>query len=287
MLERLTDDPAAFVRRAYTQVPHSVPGGCRDLVDRGTWDVLAAILDRGPDEVMVARQGERWPGEGPVDGARGRALFADGWTVAVFNAQEHDEGLAGIAAGFEADLGGPVNVHVYATPAGGHGFTWHYDAEEVFVLQTQGRKELGLRKNTVNPWPLEETLPKSMDVGRERSPVQMTCELHAGDWLYVPAGWWHVARALEDSVSIAVGVMAPSGLDVLDRLREALRDVVGWRRRLPVVGGPGGLDEEAAEATYRTMFEQLGRDVAERLADPSFVRRFLESGTGTVESSRP
>jgi hypothetical protein len=30
--------------------------------------------------------------------------------------------------------------------------------------------------------------------------------LIAGDWLYVPARWWHVAKCVEDSLSISLGV---------------------------------------------------------------------------------
>src|SRR5947199_5431507 len=28
-----------------------------------------------------------------------------------------------------------------------------------------------------------------------------------GDWLYVPRGWWHCARATEDSLSLSIGVL--------------------------------------------------------------------------------
>ena len=44
-----------------------------------------------------------------------------------------------------------IDIHVHCTPAGEHGFGWHYDAEEVFIVLIQGRKEFAVRKNTVNP----------------------------------------------------------------------------------------------------------------------------------------
>jgi ribosomal protein L16 Arg81 hydroxylase len=34
----------------------------------------------------------------------------------------------------------------------------------------------------------------------------MTCALWPGDWLYVPLGWGHAARARRESLSISLGV---------------------------------------------------------------------------------
>src|SRR5690606_27495317 len=114
-------------------------------------------------------------------------------------------------------------------PPGRFGFGWHYDAEEVFILQTVGQKEYSLRKNTVNPWPLEETLPQGMRYEREVMPL-MRCLLQAGDWLYLPSGYWHKAEARELSLSLAVGVMAPAAISILDRLREELLQSLVWRQ---------------------------------------------------------
>ena len=79
--------------------------------------------------------------------------------------------LKKLAAGFEDDFHAPANIHIYATPAGKYGFSWHYDAEEVFIMQTSGRKEYSLRKNTVHPWPLVETIPQDMGYSREIMPL--------------------------------------------------------------------------------------------------------------------
>src|SRR5690606_35223977 len=146
------------------------------------------------------------------------------------------------------------------TPGGRHGFGWHYDAEDVFILQTTGRKEYSLRKNTVNPWPLMETLPANMKYERELMPL-MQCLLAAGDWLYIPHGYWHMGRADEDAISLAVGVLAPSGLDAFDALRTRLVPSMLWRQRLPVSGDAAALDEEALLAEYRARFAELADDL--------------------------
>jgi 50S ribosomal protein L16 3-hydroxylase len=48
-----------------------------------------------------------------------------------------------------------------------------------------------------------------MQFGRETSPL-IASTLVAGDWLYIPRGWWHMARAADDSLSISVGVLSPA-----------------------------------------------------------------------------
>src|SRR5204862_57834 len=128
-----------------------------------------------------------------------------------------------------------IDVHVYCAPGASPGFGWHYDAEDVFILQTVGSKEWWLRKNTVNPWPLVEALPADMRYPREIMPV-LRCHLLAGDWLYIPAGYWHRTQAGEESISLSVGVLAATAVDVYDFLRREVLASLRWRKRLPVAG---------------------------------------------------
>jgi ribosomal protein L16 Arg81 hydroxylase len=37
----------------------------------------------------------------------------------------------------------------------------------------------------------------------------MTATLVAGDFLYIPSRWWHMALCKEDALSISVGLMPP------------------------------------------------------------------------------
>src|SRR6185369_6012407 len=98
-------------------------------------------------------------------------LFGEGWTIVIRSAEKHDAELARLAEGFRADFAAPVNVHVYCTPPERSGFSWHYDPEDVFIVQTHGAKEYQLRKNTVNPWPLLEQMPKDLKYEREVQPT--------------------------------------------------------------------------------------------------------------------
>jgi ribosomal protein L16 Arg81 hydroxylase len=223
-------------------------------------------------DVLVARDGQRVVGATPRNRQEAELLASDGCTILVRNAQRHDAALTELARGFERDLGGLVNIHIYATPAGRFGFGWHYDAEEVFILQTVGQKEYGLRKNTVNPWPLEETLPSDMRYEREIMPL-MRCLLAAGDWLYIPCGYWHKAEAREMSISLAVGVMAPAAIDLIDFLRPRLLDSLRWRQRLPAAGRESNGEE--TNAALRSVAADLAADLQKMLIDEKILGAFL------------
>jgi ribosomal protein L16 Arg81 hydroxylase len=72
-----------------------------------------------------------------------------------------------------------------------------------------------------------------MQYGLEKSPFQATT-LVPGDVLYIPAGMWHMARAIERSLSVSVGVFAPTGIDLLETARAQLLQDPLWRQRMPL-----------------------------------------------------
>lgn len=266
--------PDRFLADYYLKLPYASPGGAAHLQHLGGRELLERLAERTDTDLLLARAGRPYQGPRP-DAARALRLHAEGWTLLVRHAERHDADLAALAGGLDADLGAPVNVHLYATPPGRTGFHWHCDAEEVFIIQTAGVKEYRLRRNTVHPWPVAGELPHGSGAAAEQAPP-MTCTLHAGDWLYIPAGWWHHARAETEALSLAAGLMAPSGMDVLGFLVEHVRDSLPWRQRLPPAGhAAGGRDEVLSR--YREHFRELARDLQDVMGDPLFVRRYLEA----------
>src|SRR5262245_34606236 len=232
VLERLLGPVprSQFWEQHYLKRPFARAGGClpfTGLGDRAAVERLVACPDA--DLVLGRSSGERWDGPRPATPDDLGALLAAGYTVGVRHAERHDPGLAALAGEFHHDFRAPIDVHVYCTPASHPGFGWHYDAEDVFILQTEGAKDWYLRQNTVNPWPLIEALPADMRYERELTPV-LHCRLAAGDWLYLPAGYWHRTRALGDSVSLSVGVRTATALDVYDALRRRLTGSLRWRQ---------------------------------------------------------
>jgi ribosomal protein L16 Arg81 hydroxylase len=258
---------AHFIEEHYLRLPFSGAGSGAADCELGSWETLGRVLQHREVDSLVVRDGRRVEGDSPTNREQAESLAADGCTILVRNAQRHDAGLAELARGFERDFCGPVNIHIYATPAGRYGFGWHYDAEEVFILQTVGAKEYSLRKNTVNPWPLDETLPADMRYEREIMPL-VRCLLRPGDWLYIPCGYWHKAEAKETSISLAVGVMAPAAIDLLDSLRHRLRESLRWRQRLPFAA-------RDAHEQLQSLLPDLAGDLQKALLDEKFLTEYL------------
>lgn len=268
---------AKFVEEYYHKLPFSLNGAARPVCKLGTWEVLGDILGQDDVDVMVVCDGRQYAGPNPVTSEAAQALNGEGYTILVRHAEKHNKELEALATAFRDDFHAPVNIHIYATPPGKYGFSWHYDAEEVFIMQTGGRKEYSLRKNTVNPWPLVETIPHDMQYPRELTPL-MRVLLSAGDWLYIPCGYWHKANARdsdETAISLALGVMSPSAIDVYDFLRGRLLDALLWRQRLPVNGTASPASNDQLVERYRELFEQLADDLAKTLRDERCVSDFL------------
>lgn len=206
MLSRwLADVPLQdFLREAYGREPYARAGAALCALDVLTWQVLDRVLASRPrPDVLVVDRARPHPLPPPRNLAQVQALAQAGFSLVVRKAEAHDPGLRALADDFARELDGAVTLQLFFTPQGRHGFGWHYDAEEVFILQTAGAKEYLLRENTVNPQPSH--VPRDMAYERETSPLR-SCTLLAGDWLHIPSGWWHRANCREHSLSVSVGV---------------------------------------------------------------------------------
>src|SRR5262245_57184077 len=153
--ELLGDTPVSqFIENNYLKLPYARPGGCRSLTHLADWCAIDRILAQPNVDALVGRGGRQWPGGRTPRAHEARGLVAEGYTIGIRQAHKHDPGLDHLAQRFAEALGGVVDVQLYFTPANQPGFGWHYDPEEVFVLQLSGDKEWHLRRNTVHPWPL-------------------------------------------------------------------------------------------------------------------------------------
>lgn len=276
-----------FVEEFFHRQPMTLPGTAAPLCEQVDWDAVCAVLAAEGADVMVVKQGRQLPGVTPLDRASIGNLLVDGHTMLVRHAERHDPRLRDWAEHFRRDFAAEVDVHVYVTPPGQHGFSWHYDAEDVFIIQTAGKKEYSLRKNTVHPWPLVETIPEDMQYPREVMPL-MRVLLAPGDWLYIPNGYWHKAEAGdggEPSISLALGVLSPSAMDVFDHLRTELLSSLLWRGRLPVTGSAASQSAEQCLAQYRELARMLASDLQRTLTDDRFLRGFIERQSGRDEST--
>lgn len=199
----------AFRRDIFHRCAWAQPETAKNALGVLTWETLGEVLAATdpPPDVIVCAKGEKLPFPPPRDLTELRAYMRMGIGLAMRHTQKCHPALAAVAAEFTRAFDGDVQVQVFVTPASTHGFGWHYDAEDVFIAQTAGEKDYYFRENTVEadtPFP-----PKDFQAYHaETSPLQ-TAHLVAGDFLYIPARWWHMALCREDSLSISVGVMPP------------------------------------------------------------------------------
>jgi 50S ribosomal protein L16 3-hydroxylase len=278
MIERLLGDlaPRAFVEQHYTRLPYTKAGAAAGFTSFAGWPAVEAILAAKDVDGFLAKEGAMWEGGRLPPFPEVKRLFGEGHTLVIRNAGKHDPELGRIADGFHRDFEAEVNVHVYCTPPQRSGFGWHYDPEDVFILQTHGAKEYRLRKNTVNPWPLLAQMPKDLRYELESMPL-WSCVLRPGDWLYIPTGWWHSARGVEgDSITLAVGLMTPSAMELLDFLKRELLGSIAWRQRLPVLGAASPASPDDLLKAHQSILKDLGRDLSRLLSDEALARRFLD-----------
>jgi 50S ribosomal protein L16 3-hydroxylase len=265
--------PREFADSHYHKFPYACHGGAAVACGLASKEAVVRWLTQPAADVMIVRRGEQRDHASLLTPAAIVACLEEGCTLVLRHAERLDPDLAGIAAEFQRCFGGDVDVHIYWTPPGTHGFNWHFDAEDVFILQAAGAKEYELRKNTVFPWPTRDTLPADMRYEREIMPL-MRCSLAAGDCLYIPAGYWHRASAISESISLAIGLMSHTRLDVLDYLRARLRGDLQWRERLPVAGAALDGDPDLRQRV-RTVLAQVSADIARTLAGVEAVDDLL------------
>ncbi|KQM59376.1 cupin domain-containing protein [Agreia sp. Leaf210] len=179
-----------------------------------------------------------------------------------------------------ADLGHPVQVNAYVTPASSRGFDPHYDVHDVFVLQIAGEKRWRIH-SPVHPDPLADQ-PWSQHakaVADEATNAPVIDEvLQPGDVLYLPRGWIHSAEALGDtSVHLTIGMSAFTRADLVSQVIAKTRADASLRSSLPL-----GLDLGDPDALAGVLAETLADLVAAIHDDPltpdaaaaSLARRF-------------
>ena len=83
-----------------------------------------------------------------------------------------------------------------------------------------------------------------------------------GDWLYIPSGYWHRTQANEEeSISLSIGIRAPTAIDLYDFLRRRIINSLRWKQRLPLPQPASAeLDKERLEELKADLSALIGTD---------------------------
>jgi hypothetical protein len=173
-----------------------------------------------------------------VDDAAVLRLFSEGTTIVLQALHRLWPPVIDFAGRLRDELGHPVQVNAYVTPASSRGFSAHYDVHDVFVLQVAGEKRwivhepvhaLPLR---TQPWTQHR---RAVDHAASQTPAIVDAVLRPGDALYLPRGYVHSAEALGTvSVHLTVGIHVVTRQTLAEALVAEAEAEPGLRRSLPV-----------------------------------------------------
>jgi ribosomal protein L16 Arg81 hydroxylase len=225
--------------------------------------------------VFIGKLGSQYSGAPPTDAVSADAILQSGYTLGFRHVNKNDLKYAHLADRFQRALNAPIDIHLYCTPADQPGFGWHYDAEDVFVLQVSGSKHWYLRKNTVHPWPVLDAIPANQRYEREQTPLEH-CFLKEGDWLYIPGGYWHKTIAGAVSTSLSVGARAHTAIDYIDFLRPRLVQSIFWRQRFPPSLPHSDTGAQLMESSYCELIQTFVEQLTEEMLSTFNIRDFIE-----------
>lgn len=263
-----------FLEKHLYQLPISVAGGAEAYCHYLNWKVIKEIFESKKSMLRIVKEGKMVKDDAPLDFQASEIYFKNGHTLVIKNSEKSHPLLAQMAEAFSSFFYAPVDIQLFCTPAKTFGFGWHYDVEDVFIFQTMGTKNFTLRQNTVHHHPTHVSSPKDQGFDKETSNLFIDVKLKAGDWLYIPAGWWHKAESPdEDSMHISLGVFSKSAVDVLPVVARELASNPFWRTRFPLYHHFATPDEEVA--FYQEGLKEMGKDIADKLSKPEFIKSLI------------
>lgn len=289
--------PRAFLRDHWQKTPLVVRGAVPDAASLVSPDDLKALATR-PDAVsrLILESGGAYPWElrhGPFTARELRRLGPQGWALLV---QEVDRFVPAARALLDRALGflprwRVDDVMVSLAPAGG-GVGAHIDHYDVFLLQGKGR-----RRWRIGSGPAEDdTIIDGLDVSI-LADFHWTDEvvLDEGDLLYLPPRVAHEGVAIDECLTVSLGLRAPSHRDLLGGL---LEQALGESDEHAFYGDPdleptthaGEIDAEAVRRLHRIVLDAvsderafalwLGRHLTEARREAAFDDYDGEYGAG-------
>lgn len=109
----------------------------------------------------------------------------------------------------------------------GKGIPWHWDSQEVFVVQVRGRKLWHVAPNDYVEWPTLNGMPTdrpsremAFQLKDPSQPIReperwQVVEMHPGSVMFMPRGYWHkVEQNIDESLHLVLQVRMPSWRDL-------------------------------------------------------------------------
>jgi len=235
-----------FFNEYWNQKFHHFVGRKGRFGDLLTWDDLNSILKHsrlGTPLFRLSQGGQGVPedhytslgwGNVPrIDFGRLVSCLANGATLVLGCVEELSPRVQMLSESFCDALHSGNYVNLYAGWHSQNGSDLHWDSQDIVVLQLAGRKRWQI-------FPPTREAPLQGDTDTPPRPTGKPAWdglLEEGAALYLPRGWWHIAFPInEPSLHLTIGTVPPNGLDLLNWAVLQLRDHLGVRQDLPMIG---------------------------------------------------
>jgi ribosomal protein L16 Arg81 hydroxylase len=206
------------------------------------------------------------------DPVRVKQHLARGATLVLNDIDQLTPPLSAVSRAMEESLGGKVQANLYLSSKRKQAFKAHYDYHDVFAMHVMGEKTWMVfqgREDAPIKHPSFEALTQDYK-DKAKGELWREVRLTPGDLLYLPRGQYHYALADDGACAhIAFGVTYPIGMDAVSYAFERMIGAGVGRANLP--RGRAALKERLAE---------IGRALAERLADEQAVDDMLRFAAG-------
>ncbi len=270
--------PARFLERYWTQQPlvvRGAPARLPSLFRARALQSLDGVLGTNPSRVRAWFTDERGAAQSvELSADAARTLDLDRRLTIVVDTIR----VPAVDALMESmkrelhTLSSAFGANAYVSPAGA-GTRMHFDEQDVFLAQIRGKKRWRFAAQAQLKHPTEPHFGAKLGaenaLSRPKFPERMprgarTVVLSPGDVLYLPAGTWHEAETLKDSVGLTLTFPTSSWLDLLMlRLRERLVTREAWRARTVGILAPPSPLQARALATFGALVKELGSELSE------------------------
>ena len=207
-------------------------------------------------------------GTGAVDGfldrEATRSLMAQGCTFVMESVQRSHPEVARLSRLFEQAFHCPSPVNLYLTPPSAQGFQPHFDVQNVFVMQLHGTKRWSVYAPHIAR-PLPSQAVNGAVKPRERL-FEVT--LTAGDLLYLPRGYVHVAHTTDTlSAHLSVSLLPTTWADVFRALMATLPHDERFRAAVSLQPRGPAESSEQEEETFSALMDAFaqGSDMEDAL----------------------
>ncbi len=278
-----------FLNSYFSRASVFVEGVPEKFSDIFSWEKLDRALERGQKiqdkryniTASFARGEESGSPKKMLDASHHQveSLFKSGATICITNIHMADPVLARWAQTIRAQLNfsGTVGANCYLSPDGA-GLSTHYDARVVTNLQIAGKKRWRYSTTAAKPWPDHNAVyeagnvgPAGVDVGKLPPDMEFReVEMKPGDLLCLPAGAWHSAKGVGESLAINLYFQPRNFLELLTPLLQGFAaSNADWRAGTPAsVDAVQGKMPQAVSRYIRERLDEFHKKALELLDEP-------------------